>query len=154
MQQRRHPEDQPCEDRDAKREQEDPPVQRDLERAGNAVGIGGEERAQAPEADGRAERAADERKQDALGQELPEQASARCAERGANRELALARFGTREDQVGQVRARDEEDEADGSLQHPQCRADAPSTFMSSGVTIVEFTRRGRSGVPRFTEPSR
>ena len=30
----------------------------------------------------------------------------------------------------------------------------PSTGSSSGVTIAELTRRGRSGVPRFTEPSR
>ena len=30
----------------------------------------------------------------------------------------------------------------------------PMTFNSSGVTSAEFTRRGRSGTPRFTAPGR
>ena len=39
-------------------------------------------------------------------------------------------------------------------EQPAAQRRTPSTGSSSAVTSAEFTRRGRSGVPRLTEPSR
>ena len=45
-------------------------------------------------------------------------AAAARPQRRANRKFPLTRFGTREQQVREVRARDEQHERDGALQHP------------------------------------
>src|SRR5215212_6674358 len=58
---------------------------------------------------------------EAFGNELPEQSPATCAERGADRELLVAALGTREQEVGEIRARDEEDESYRALKHPERR---------------------------------
>ena len=123
VQQRRHAEGEARDDRDGEGEQQHLPVERDLERSRDAVGVRGEHRAQAGEAQRRAERAADDGEQHALGQELPQQAPTARAERRADREFPLPRFGAREDQVRQVGAGDEQHESHRALQHPQRRAD-------------------------------
>ena len=68
-------------------------------------------------------RAANQREDHPFGQKLPQQAPAPGAKRGPDGELALPRFGAGQKQVGQVRARDQEDERDRALQHPQRRLD-------------------------------
>ena len=61
--------------------------------------------------------------QEALGEQLATEAAASRAERGAQRELALARDTAREKQVGDVRARDEKDEDHARAEHHQHRTD-------------------------------
>ena len=57
--------------------------------------------------------------QDVLGQELAHEAPPSGAERGADRDLALARRAARQRQVGEVRAADEQQHPDGAEQHVQ-----------------------------------
>ena len=57
--------------------------------------------------------------QHALHQQLTQQPPALRAERGPHRDLALPRGAAREEQVGDVRARDEQHEPDGGHEHEQ-----------------------------------
>ena len=108
----------------SEREQQHDRIERDLPRPRQALGVGRQQRAQAAKAERRAERPADERQHDPLGQELPQQPPASGAERRADRELALPRLGARQHQVRQVGAGDEQHEPDRALQHPERRAEA------------------------------
>ena len=56
---------------------------------------------------------------DALGEQLPNQPRPAGAERGANRDLALARRGPRQQQVRDVDTRNQQHEADGAEQQPE-----------------------------------
>ena len=58
---------------------------------------------------------------EALGEQRPPQRAVAGAERGAHRQLAFATNRARQDQVGDVRARDDEDDAGGGEQHEQDR---------------------------------
>ena len=73
MQQGRHAEDEAGQNGNHRGEEDDPPVERDLNRARNAVGVGREQTAQPAESHRRADSTADQREHDAFGQELPEQ---------------------------------------------------------------------------------
>ena len=64
----------------------------------------------------RASRSARERQQQALGEELTDDAQAAGAECETNRDFALAREAARECQVGEVHARDEQHETYGPEQ--------------------------------------
>ena len=74
----------------------------------------------------------------------PHDASAAGAEHDADRELLLARLGPREQQVRDVRARDEQHRADRQQQHEQRRPDVAEHFDGAGdqreaeLAIVEF----------------
>jgi hypothetical protein len=68
------------------------------------------------------EAAAEHRQDDALREQLPQQARLARAHCRANRDLPLARRGASEEQVGDVRARDEQHAADGAEQHEQADA--------------------------------
>ncbi len=59
-----------------------------------------------------AERRGGQRNQHALGEQLPDDAAASGAERGANRDLALTHRRARQQQVGDVGARDQQHQAD------------------------------------------
>ena len=67
---------------------------------------------QAPERQRETDNRTGGRQQDALGEELAYQPRASGAERGANRELALAGNGAREQQVRDVRARQQQHDRD------------------------------------------
>ena len=68
-----------------------------------------------------AENCAGATEHEALGEQRPPQGAAAGAERGAYGELALAADRARQDQVGDIRARDDEDHRGGSEQHEQDR---------------------------------
>ncbi len=111
VQQRREPEDEAGDDGNREREREHFPVERDVERSWNAVGIRREQRAQRRRT--RSRRPALRRSSESStpsGEELPEQTPAAGAERGTDREFLLPRLGSREDQVREVRAGDQQDE--------------------------------------------
>ena len=61
--------------------------------------------------DQHAEQRAGAAQQQAFGEQRPPQRAGARAERGANRQLAFAAHRARENQVGDVRARDDEDQA-------------------------------------------
>ena len=84
---------------------------------GRERGHGGGQR----DADGDAERAAEERDDEAFGEELTHQAAASRAERGAHRQLAAARAAAREEQIREVRARNQQHQRDTRRQHHQRR---------------------------------
>ena len=71
------------------------------------------DRARADHGEDQSDRRAARREHDALGQHLPNEAAAARAERRANGHLLLSSRGAREQQVRQVRADDEHDDADG-----------------------------------------
>jgi hypothetical protein len=137
-------------DRHAEREQQHERIDRDFRRARKARGIDANQRLDARARDHEAERATHEREQDAFGQELAQQASASGAERRADRKLAAPCFGAREQQVGQVRARDQQYEADRDLQHPDGAAGAADDFLLHRLHLEDVAKSGvrllRSGV--------
>ena len=71
----------------------------------------------APRRDENAERAADRREQQALGQQLADQPPARRAERQPDRDLLLPRRRTRQQQVGDVRAHDQQHQHDDDAEN-------------------------------------
>ena len=77
--------------------------------------------------------------QHAFSQQLADQVGARRAERRPHRDFARARRGARQQQVRDVRAGDEQHEADRAHQHQQRRLDArvAISFMEVGV-MVQF----------------
>ena len=98
------------------RERDDAPVEAD-ERAvlADAREAGGVDRRAArgcpAQPSDQAEHAAGQRQHDALGEQLADDAAARAADRGADRDLAPASGRAHEQQVGDVGAGDEQDEA-------------------------------------------
>ena len=80
-----------------------------------------EDRVHQPVGERHPERAADEREHQALGDELAHDDTARRAQRRAHGQLAPARGAAGEQQVGHVRARDQQHEADGPQQQPERR---------------------------------
>ena len=105
----------------AEREEEHRQVERDLRFVRDRVRR--HERRESPA--GRRRRAAvpsdagGEREDQALGQQLPHQPPAARAERRADGHLALARRRPRQQQVRDVRARDQQQQPDRAEQHPE-----------------------------------
>ena len=66
--------------------------------------------------------AADQGQQEALREQLPDHPAARGAETEADRDLPLTGGGARQEQVGQVRAGDEQHDAGSSQEQQQRRA--------------------------------
>ena len=87
-----------------------------------------------------AKRATGDRQQHALGHELPEQPPPPRAKRGAERELPVAPFGSGQQQVRQIRARDQQDEADGSLEHPDRAIRAAQHLLLQRLHLKEMAR--------------
>jgi hypothetical protein len=142
VEERRHAEDQSRRHGDAECEREHAPVERDLERARNADRVAGEERAEAGVAERGAECAADERKQHTFGQKLTQQPEAAGAEGRTDRELFLPRLGPRQNQVREVGAGDQQNEADRALQHPQRRADGADDITLQRLRLDHVSGRG------------
>ena len=69
--------------------------------------------------DGQAEHAAAETEHDAFHQQLARDVAPSRSESRADREFMLAAFDPNQQQVGDVGARDQEHDSDGSHQHPK-----------------------------------
>ena len=122
LQQRRHPEQQARHDGHEQGEQEDYRVEGNFGGPGQALRVRREHRPEASQAERGADGATGRGEHDTLGHELTQQAPAARAERRADREFLLAGLGPCKQQVGEVRARDQQHEADRSLEHPEGRA--------------------------------
>ncbi len=64
-----------------------------------------------------------QRDQERLGHQLPGHLLRFGAERQPDRQLLLARFGAHEEEIGDIRARDEQDQGDRAEENPQHLAD-------------------------------
>ena len=143
-------------DRGREQEQQDAHVEvHGLDSRKRAGGEGPERHGTDPREE-QSDRASEERQHDALGQRLAEEAPLRGAERGSHGELGSPCGGAGEDEIGDVRARDQQDKSDRTEQQPQrpfgCRADHPirqrvgdarRTWRSSPGTAREVARRSR-----------
>jgi hypothetical protein len=98
---------------------EDPPVERDFVRAWNPGGPEHHQQPGTPSRDGDANQTPGEREQQALDQELTDQAQTVRAERGAGRHLTDADGHPRQEKVRDVGARGRQDQTDGGKQHPE-----------------------------------
>ena len=116
LQRRDEPERDAGAEGDGSGEQEHAPVNHDRLKSGEISGRGGEQRAQAEPSDQRSGRAAEHRDQQAFGEQLPHQATAPCADRGAQRHLALAGGTARDQQVRHIGAGNQEHTGDGAQQ--------------------------------------
>jgi hypothetical protein len=109
-------------DREQRADPQQTGVDRQIERAHReARGVAREDGDHRPRAQHSQQRAGAAQQQ-ALGQQRPSQRTGARAERGPDRQLAFATHRAREDQVGDVRAGDDEDERGGGEQRQQHRA--------------------------------
>ncbi len=123
LQGRHEAEDDPRQQRHAEREQEHRYVDRDARLVRHVeLGHHGDDGADRAEGEQHAQRAADERQKNALGEQLPQQPLAAGADRHPDGHLPRPRGPARELQVGDVGARDQEKERDPAQQQLQARA--------------------------------
>ncbi len=108
-------------DRDGEREDQDAAVDRDRCRLGEAQRKNPDEQVEAPRRERHSQQSSRAREQDALGQQLTEDASAGGAEGDAQGDLAAPRERAGEQQVGDVGAGDQENERHRSEQGQQRR---------------------------------
>ena len=96
--------------------------------ARQALRSGGDEHLNAGEGKQDAESAADKREDERVGKSRADEAVARCAQSGPNREFPLAGDGASQLQVGEVDAADEQDGSHSSQQQPEPGADLAGHF--------------------------
>ena len=125
MQQRREAEHDACGDGDSEREDEHLPVERHLRGARDAVRVRLQERSQTDGGEDDTKDPAKDGNDDPLGDELTKHSEPARAERSADGELTTSGVGAGEKEVRQVRARDQENEPDGALEHPERLLDVP-----------------------------
>ena len=106
----------------AEREREHPAVDGNLLDARHVGRQAADEQRHAPEREQETGGAADQAEHGAFGQELTDDAAAARAERVADGDLTLTRAGPREQQIRDVRAGDQQHEADRAEHHQQARA--------------------------------
>ncbi len=94
-------------------------IERDFTEARQIRGAEGDEQTQACIGDADGKHAANEPENDAFDQQLAGNARAARSERGADGKLVLARLRANKEQVGNVDAGDQHDQADGGHHHPQ-----------------------------------
>ena len=121
----------------------------------NCAGSDRPERGEAPRGDEQAGAAAGERHHEALGQDLRDDASARCADGAANRQLPLPAGRTRQQERGHVGARDEHHARDGAKQDEQRRTHVADEIVAQrpqvGAVVRVLCRVGLRQ-PRADEP--
>ncbi len=125
VERRRRAEDERGRDRHGQHEEHHAPVDRDERLARQIVRRHQQlQPARHRVAGGDAERAAGQREQQTLGQELADDPRSARAERGAHHDLALAGGAARHGDIGEVRAADEQQHADRRHQHVERLAQA------------------------------
>ena len=125
LKRRHHAEEQAGTDRHDQRDRQHAEIDGDV---GDARDVGRRERDEHPNTQhgqSRAKRRRNHGEQKAFGRELTHQPRPGRPKRGAHGHFAAARRAARQEQVGHVRARDEQDEAHGGQQHEQRRTDRP-----------------------------
>jgi hypothetical protein len=116
-------EQQPRDQRDANGKRQHDRIERDLAQARQARRLEVDQQLDAAIRQRGAEDAADECDQQRLRHQLPRHLSRFGAKRETDGQLLLTRLGTHQEQVRDVRARNEEHESNGAEQNPQHGAD-------------------------------
>ncbi len=106
-------------------EEQDILIDADFRGTRQAVGRRRQNQAGPPTGEQHTDRCGAQRQQDAFRQQLAHDPSAFGAQRGANGELALARRGARQQQIGDISAGDDQDESDRTDQQQQRGLDVP-----------------------------
>ncbi len=107
--------------REREAEHEHPPAQRDILETRNARRRQRNEDVASPGRQTKSEPAADQREDDALDQKLPDDLPARRSHRSTHREFTRSRGTTRRQQIGEIRAGNEENERHRAEQKSQAR---------------------------------
>ena len=123
MQRRDEAEDQAGEDGDAEGKGDDGAVHLHRLEPRNAVGLQAREKRHTPDREQQPDAGAAQREDDAFGQELPEQPTPARAQGRAHRHFRLSSGSPRQQQVGDIRARDQKDEPNRAEQHQHRLAD-------------------------------
>ena len=147
---RRQPEDQAGDQRHREREDQGRQIDRHLVETREIRRRQREERRHAPARDDGTAEAGGERQHHALGEELADQAAASGADRRAHDDLAAARRGARQQQIGDVGAGDEQHEAHRAEQHEQRlprRADDGLMERRDAHALVAVAARVLGGQP-------
>ena len=138
----REAEEDACREGDAKREEQHRQVDRDVGRARNAARAqrldrtNGQIREQEPDG------AAGQGQDDAFGEHLQDEPAAAGAESRADRDLFPADRRAHQQQVGDVRARDQDDHADGREEREQRRADPGDHVLLQADDLGGFAGAG------------
>ena len=141
LQRRQHAGDQSAAERGREQEQQDAHVELHGFDSWQRAGGKGAERHGADPGEQQADRAGEERQDDALGQGLADEARPGRAERGAHGVLGASRGGAGEDEIGDVRARDQQDEPDRPEQQPQGSFGGPADD-AIGQRVGDDAERG------------
>ena len=133
MQRRREPEEHSGPEADGGKEREHDLVHRERHPVRLADAGGGHiEQSHAPRRQAETQNAAQDREQHALDEQLPDDAPAAGAQGDTHRDFARSLGGTRQQQIGHVRARDQQHERDGAHQREEDQLD-----LRAGHAIVE-----------------
>ena len=116
---RQQAEEEPRQQRNGEREQQDEWIDPDLAGAGQAVRRVGDERPDAGICQAEADDPAREGKGEAFRQQLPGDPARARAERGVDRQFLLPRLGAHQEQIRDVGAGDQQDQADRAEEHPE-----------------------------------
>src|SRR6185369_17085725 len=119
LQRRGDAEDEPGQHRNPKRKAENSLADCDSRHSRQVFRRKSHQEIDGPSREQQAERAAHKRKQQALDEQLPKKPRAARSHRRANREFLFSGGGSREQQVGYVRARDQQHNADRRQQQQQ-----------------------------------
>ena len=140
-------EQQTGEQRDAERDQEHGEVHSRLLEARDVARLRSHERTGSEPRQAQPACAADQCEHGSFREQLPDQARTPRTKRAAHRQLTLAGAGAREQQVGDVRARDQQHEPDGAEQHEQRCAHSPRDPIAqrSGAEREPIVRRCEAG---------
>ena len=151
MHQRRETKDQTGDDRHAEREGQDRRIDGHFGGARQAARINAQQSVDTNAREKQSEETADNREQHPLGHELPQQPAAPGTQRGPHRELAMARLRAREQQVGEIRARDQQHESNRGLQHPDRAAGAADDLLLHGIHLQDVAEVGLPLFRRFRQ---
>ena len=105
------------------------------------------ERAHAGQAEEEPADRAQAREHEALGQHLADEPALPRAERGADRQLAIAAGGAHQQQVGDVRARDEQHQQDEDLEEVERRPEIADELIADRHGVAAEAARARERLP-------
>ena len=143
MKRRRETEQNARADGDDQRERQHPAVDPDRRGARNARRSRGDEDLEPDPRQRDTRDRADDRQHETLGDELANQPAAPGAERGAQRKLLVPAFGADQQQVGEIRACDEQHEPHRRLKQPERTADAADDVTLQVVVAEAVLHRMR-----------
>src|SRR5580692_4542948 len=128
-------EEQTAEERDSDGEGEDGPVDADVLNARQALRSNGDEQTQRAKGERKPGSASHHAEHDAFEQKVANDAPTAGAKRGADGKLLMAAFSADKKKIGDIRAGDQEHDADRSHQDPEQLADVSNDILTEGTNL-------------------